>query len=89
MSNKTRVVNSTVKDDDKDILINRISSNSFFIYCFIFIAIINHLYWLAFALFTFSLTFKIQIQIAKNQRKAEILENLNLINGDNIQNKYI
>lgn len=88
MSNKIRVVNSTAKDDDKDILINRISSNFFFIYCFIFIAIINHLYWLAFALFTFSLSFKIQIQIAKNQRKAEMLENLNLINGDNIQNKY-
>ena len=88
MSNKTRVVNFTAKDENKEILIRQISSNSFFIYCFILVAIFNHLYWLAFALFIFTLSFKIQIQIAKNQRKEKILENLDLINSDNRKNKY-
>ncbi|WNL27703.1 TraM recognition domain-containing protein [Arcobacter cryaerophilus gv. pseudocryaerophilus] len=87
-NNKFRVENQTQVDLDEIKLINLISSNSFFVYIFIGVAIFNNLYYLAFALFAFILTFKIQNQQAKNKIKEEIVKDLNLVSNDNLNNKY-
>ena len=87
-NNKFRVENQTQVDLDDIKLINLISSNSFFVYIFIGVAIFNNLYYLAFALFAFILTFKIQNQQAKNKIKEEIVKDLNLVSNDNLNNKY-
>ncbi|MFW2441713.1 TraM recognition domain-containing protein [Aliarcobacter butzleri] len=87
-NNKFRVENQTQIDLDEIKLINMIASNSFFIYIFICVAIFNHLYYLAFALFAFLLTFNIQKQQAKNKIKEEIVKDLNLVSNDNLNNKY-
>lgn len=87
-NNKFRVENQTQIDLDEIKLINMIASNSFFIYIFIGVAMFNHLYYLAFALFAFTLTFNIQKQQAKNKIKEEIVKDLNLVSNDNLNNKY-
>lgn len=87
-NNKFRVENQTQIDLDEIKLINMIASNSFFIYIFIGVAIFNHLYYLAFSLFAFTLTFNIQKQQAKNKIKEEIVKDLNLVSNDNLNNKY-
>lgn len=87
-NNKFRVENQTQIDLDQIKLINMIASNSFFIYIFIGVAMFNHLYYLAFALFAFTLTFNIQKQQATNKIKEEIVKDLNLISNDNLNNKY-
>ncbi|MFW2578770.1 hypothetical protein [Aliarcobacter butzleri] len=87
-NNKFRVENQTQIDLDEIKLINMIESNSFFIYIFICVAIFNHLYYLSFALFAFTLTFNIQKQQAKNKIKEEIVKDLNLVSNDNLNNKY-
>ena len=87
-NNKFRVENQTQVDVDKIKLIDMISSNSFFLYIFIGVAMFNHLYYLAFALFSFTLTFNAQKQIAKNKTKEEIVKDLNLVSNDNSNNKY-
>lgn len=87
-NNKFRVENQTQIDVDEIKLINMISSNSFFLYIFIGVAMFNHLYYLGFTLFVFTLTFNMQRQIAKNKIKNEIVKDLNLISNDNLNNKY-
>lgn len=87
-NNKFRVENQTQIDIDEIKLINMISSNSFFIYIFIGVAMFNHLYYLGFSLFAFTLTFNMQKQIAKNKIKDEIVKDLNLVSNDNLNNKY-
>lgn len=87
-NNKFRVENQTQIDVDEIKLINMISSNSFFLYIFIGITMFNHLYYLGFTLFAFTLTFNMQRQIAKNKIKNEIVKDLNLISNDNLNNKY-
>lgn len=87
-NNKFRVENQTQIDLDEIKLINMIASNSFFIYIFVGVAIFSHLYYLAFALFAFTLTFNMQRQIAKNKIKEEIVKDLNLVSNDNLNNKY-
>ena len=87
-NNKFRVENQTQIDVDEIKLINMISSNSFFLYIFIGIPMFNHLYYLGFTLFAFTLTFNMQRQIAKNKIKNEIVKDLNLISNDNLNNKY-
>ncbi len=87
-NNKFRIENSTQVDLDDIKLINIITSNYFFIYIFIGVAIFNHLYYLAFGLFVFTLTFNIQKQQAKNKVKEEIVKDLNLVSNDNLNNKY-
>ena len=72
-NNKFRVENQTQIDVDEIKLINMISSNSFFLYIFIGVSMFNHLYYLAFTLFAFILTFNMQKQIAKNKIKDEIV----------------
>ncbi len=87
-NNKFRVENQTQIDLDEIKLINMIASNSFFIYIFIGVAMFNHLYYLAFTLFTFTLTFNIQKQQAKVKVKNELISDLNLVSNDNLKNKY-
>jgi hypothetical protein len=87
-NNKFRVENQTQIDIDEIKLINMISSNSFFLYIFIGVAMFNHLYYLGFTLFAFILTFNMQKQIAKNKIKDEIVKDLNLVSNDNLNNKY-
>ncbi|MEV9499780.1 hypothetical protein [Aliarcobacter butzleri] len=87
-NNKYRVENATAVDIDEVKLISMISSNSFFIYIFICIALFNHLYYFAFTLFAFTLTFNVQKQIAKNKVKAELITDLGLVDNDNLNNKY-
>lgn len=87
-NNKFRLENQTKVDIDEIRLINMIASNLFFIYIFIGVAIFNNLYYLAFALFAFTLTFNIQKQIAKNKVKEELVKNLALVSNDNLNNKY-
>ena len=87
-NNKFRVENQTEIDVDEIKLINMISSNSFFLYIFIGVAMFNHLYYLGFTLFAFILTFNMQKQITKNKVKNELIKDLNLISNDNLNNKY-
>ncbi len=87
-TSKVRVENQTEVDIDIFKLINMISANNFFIYIFIFIAMYNNLYYVAFALFVFTLTFNLQKQIEKNKMKEEIVKDLNLVSNDNLKNKY-
>lgn len=87
-NNKFRVENQTQVDIDEIKLINMIASNAFFVYFFIGIAMFNHLYYLAFALFAFTLTFNAQKQIAKNKTKEELIKDLALVSNDNLNNKY-
>ena len=87
-NNKFRLENQTQVDIDEIKLINMIASNLFFIYIFIGVAVFNHLYYLAFALFAFTLTFNIQKQIAKNKVKEELIKDLALVSNDNLKNKY-
>jgi len=87
-NNKFRVENQTQIDIDEIKLINMISSNSFFLYIFIGVAMFNHLYYLGFTLFAFILTFNMQKQITKNKVKNELIKDLNLISNDNLNNKY-
>ncbi len=87
-TNKVRVENQTEIDIDFFKLINMISANNFFIYIFIFIAMYNNLYYVAFSLFVFTLSFNVQKQIAKNKMKEEIIKDLNLVSNDNLNNKY-
>lgn len=87
-NNKFRVENQTQIDLGEIKLINMIASNSFFIYIFIGVAMFNHLYYLAFALFAFTLTFNIQKQQAKIRVKNELIKDLNLVSNDNLNSKY-
>ncbi|MCT7566047.1 TraM recognition domain-containing protein [Aliarcobacter butzleri] len=87
-NNKVRVENQTEIDIDSFKLFNMISSNNFFIYIFIIISIYNNLYYLAFSLFVFTLTFEFQKQISKNKAKEKIIKDLNLVSNDNLNNKY-
>lgn len=87
-TNKVRLQNQTEIDIDDIKLINMIASNSFFIYLFMIISLFNNLYYLAFALFVFTLSFNLQKEIAKNQIKHELVKELDLISNDNINNKY-
>ncbi|MCT7570411.1 TraG/TraD/VirD4 family protein [Aliarcobacter butzleri] len=87
-NNKFRLENQTQLDIDEVKLINMIASNLFFIYILIGIAIFNHLYSLAFALFAYTFTFNIQKQIARNKVKHELTKDLNLVSNDNLNNEY-
>lgn len=87
-NNKFRLENQTKVDIDEIKLINMIASNLFFIYIFIGVAIFSHLYYLAFALFVFTLTFNIQKQMVKNKVKEELVKELALVSNDNLNNKY-
>lgn len=87
-TNKVRVENHTEIDIEDIKLINMIASNSFFIYLFIVISLFNNLYYLAFALFVFTLTFNVQKEIVKNKTKLELVKELDLISNDNINNRY-
>lgn len=87
-NNKFRLENQTQLDIDEVKLINMIACNLFFIYILIGIAIFNHLYSLAFALFAYTFTFNIQKQIARNKVKHELTKDLNLVSNDNLNNEY-
>lgn len=56
-NNKFRLENQTQVDIDEIKPLAMIASNLFFIYIFIGVAVFNHLYYLAFALFRFYINF--------------------------------
>ena len=87
-NSKFRVENQTKVDIDEIKLIDMISSTLFFIWIFIAVAIFNSIYYLAFSLFIFVLTFKIQKEIVKNKIKYVLVKDLNLVSNDNLKNKY-
>ena len=71
-NSKFRVENQTKVDIDEIKLIDMISSTLFFIWIFIAVAIFNSIYYLAFSLFIFALTFKIQKTIFQSDRISKI-----------------
>ncbi|MCG3715649.1 hypothetical protein L5F64_08665, partial [Aliarcobacter butzleri] len=87
-NSKFRVENQTKVDIDEIKLIDMISSTVFFIWIFIAVAIFNSMHYLAFSLFIFVLTFKIQKEIVKNKIKYVLVKDLNLVSNDNLKNKY-
>ena len=87
-NSKFRVENQTKVDIDVIKLIDMIASNLFFIYIFIGIAAFNNLFYLAFALFVYCLSFKVQKEIVKNKIKDELIQDLDLVSNDNLKGKY-
>ncbi|MDK2047768.1 hypothetical protein [Aliarcobacter butzleri] len=87
-NSKFRVENQTKVDIDEIKLIDMIASNLFFIYIFIGIAAFNNLFYLAFALFVYCLSFKVQKEIVKNKIKDELIQDLDLVSNDNLKGKY-
>ena len=48
----------------------------------------KNLFYLAFALFVYCLSFKVQKEIVKNKIKDELIQDLDLVSNDNLKGKY-
>lgn len=78
---------SKIDIDDKQLL-SLLEGKNIFIYFFIIISIYQEIYYLAFALFLITQLFTLQKYQAKIKIKKEMVENLNLVNNDDLKNKY-
>lgn len=78
---------SKIDIDDKQLL-TLLEGKNIFIYFFIIISIYQEIYYLAFALFLITQLFTLQKYQAKIKIKKEMVENLNLVNNDDLKNKY-